>query len=331
MPRPGFNFLVCPDAELVKRREAALMAEHPPADGAWERHVFWADEGLGARFWETLTLQSLMGASRALVVRNAQSLNPSDWDKLSAPLARSNGQAWPFFCLEGPFERRGPKLPKALTKQKFWEFAQKRGWVWQSAGLTEQGILEMVRAWASARSLAMAPGAPEALAAVLPADASAIARELDKVALAVEPGAELLPDHAALVSFTPDMDIFAFLGALEKGAAPVDVWRKVLDSQLSSDDMIFPFLANLARETRIMWRLLAGDASDVRLPPFVIQAKTATARRLGWAGLARMWELMLAADLGIKSGERTPEQSLELLVGGLAGIFGHGAGAPGRR
>ena len=58
--RPGFSFLICPDAELA-RLEAAALLEQARADGDWRRAVYWGDEELPPAFWQDLTVPSLMG------------------------------------------------------------------------------------------------------------------------------------------------------------------------------------------------------------------------------------------------------------------------------
>ncbi|MGE4296592.1 MAG: DNA polymerase III subunit delta [Desulfovibrionaceae bacterium] len=338
--RPGFSFFVCPDAELIKARINELAAAHPPEGGAmggglmgggleggagapaWERHVFWGDEGLSPRFWECLTLTGLLGKPKLVVVRNAHALAAADWKELAATLNRPNAGAWPMFCLEKEFDRGKAKIPAHVTKLPFWTFAKKKKWIWESPGLSPQSIAEHVRGWARAKGFAFAPGGLEAIAAALPPDATAIARELDKLELALGPDGLVTPEMAGLITFSTDLDIFAFLAALQSGNAPAQVWRTVLSSDGPSGEMLFPFLSNLAREARIMWQLLHGDNDAVRLPPYVAKNKQALAGRLGPQGLARIWDMAMQADLGVKSGERKPDQALEILVAGLAELFG---------
>ena len=47
---------------------------------------------------------------------------------------------------------------------------------------------------------------------------------------------------------------------------------------------------------------------------------------LGFAGVARLWEIALAAEKGIKTGERSPEQAFEMLTADLFRLFGHRRG-----
>lgn len=347
MSRPGFCFLVCPDAALVKQRIAALLEQHPP-DGngggmlgaagpqAFERKVFWGDEGLGEAFWQALTLTDLFGRPKALIIRNAQNLDKEDkevWKKLAGPLSRHNAQAWPFFCLENEFERGKPKIPAALTKSKFWKFAQEKGWVWQSPGLGSKGLRAWLADWAKNKGFSFAPGALEALVGSMPTDATAIACELEKLELALEPGARIAPEMAGLLSHVPDMDIFTFIDALQNNRAPGMVWQKVLAHQLAGKGFLFQFLAMLVREARIMWQL-AHQEQGVRLPPSVLQAKQRTAQELGAQRIARIWDLALEAELRVKTGEAGEEQALEMLIADFSRLFSarpSGGGTAARR
>jgi len=112
----------------------------------------------------------------------------------------------------------------------------------------------------------------------------------------------------------------------------VEVWRKVLATQVGKDDgFLFQFVGMLIREVRILWQVASGETPVKGASPYMLRGKEATARRLGLARLTRILDLALEADLGVKTGERSPEQSLELLVAGLGQVFGAGDSAPGRR
>ncbi|THB67901.1 MAG: DNA polymerase III subunit delta [Desulfovibrio sp.] len=324
MSRPGFTFLACPDAELIRGRIDALAKEFPASGGmgqtSYERRVFWGEEGLPPAFWEGLTLQSLMGAPKLLVVRQANKLLAEHWRNLVPHLSRFHEQAWPMFCLEVEYKRNQPSVPKHITKHKFWTFAHKQGWVWQSPGLDARGLREMISAWAKAKGLTLERGVLDTLVEALPLNAAAVHQELAKLELAAQSNGAVDQRIAALVSFTPDMDVFAFIDALQRGTTPSETWRKILKSQLSGEEMCFSFLAMVLREARILWQLLFREGG-VRLPQRVLTAKQNLAKRLGPAKLARIWDLAWEAELGVKSGERSTDQALERLVAGLTELF----------
>ena len=119
-----------------------------------------------------------------------------------------------------------------------------------------------------------------------------------------------------------NMDGFAFLDALAGRGDPTAAWREIFDQSLAGEEMIFPFLGLLLYEARTMWRLAAGEGEAIRLPPSVRSRKEAMARRLGAAGLARVFEAAFTAEAGIKSGARRPDQAMEWLTAELFRILG---------
>ncbi len=324
MPRPGFTLCACPDSQLIKDHIDAQLDAYDSGQGAWQRHVFWGEEGLPPTFWEALTLQGLFATPKALVVRNAQNLSTDDWKTLSQALGSVNPLAWPFLCLEVPFEKGAPKLPKATTSLRCWAFAEKNGWLWKSEGLSPRDMRDFVSRWGTRHGAVIPPPALDALARNLPSDAMAATRELEKLSLAAEDGKTISPELAATIVRETELDIFAFISALQRGNAPDKVWNKVVRGH-ESDDGIFRFLAMLLREARILWQLLAGES--VYLPGQVRQSKEQLARSMGRARVARLWDLALEAEKGIKTGERIPEQAMEMLVAGLMSLFGGASAA----
>ena len=324
--RPGFYFCVCPDPELSRQKIRGLLQSFPPPSGSWQEAIFWAEDGLGDDFWQALTVQNLFGEHRAVILRGAQVLLTDDWRALSRSLAKTPPTVWPFLCLEGAFDSKGPKIPAALAKLKCWAFAKDKGWAWESPGLNASGLKDMVRDYCAAQGLKLAPGALEAIAAALPPDATAARLELDKIALA-SPGQELTPDSAAVVAHEPDIDVFAFLRAIEAqarsgGSGDQDflrAWRAVLLDEVSKDTMLFPFIGALTREARTLWQILFKE--KVFIPNYVLAEKQNLARSLGLRGVAALWDLALAAERGIKSGERKEDQALEALTAGLIALF----------
>lgn len=319
MAKDGFSFLVCPDGQLIRDRIDAQLTAHTGSNGPWERHVYWGDEGLPPKFWENLTLQGLFATPKALIVRNAQNLLTDDWKKLSAALSQSTPSSWAFLCLEVAFERGKAKVPAAVQKTPCWKFASKNNWVWESAGLDERNMQAFAKAWAEKRGVSFAPSALPAICAALPPDATAARNELEKLALMADEKGVISADTSALGDHSTELDIFGFIRAVQSGRQHDMVWRKVMSSQSANDGLVFQFLGMLQREARMMWQLLTGE--PVRLPPTVLQAKTQTAQKLRFRGIMRMWDLALEAEKGIKSGERSPDQAMEALIGGLLALF----------
>lgn len=327
MERPGFFFLACPDPEIIREKVDRLLAD---TGQDFDKAVFWGDEDIDASFWNALRVQSLLGGRRAVVMRRAEALPADFWPKLAPALRGYNDHVWPFFCLEGAFDRKGPKIPKGLAKQPYFAVAQKRKWLFVSPGLTRRDMAPRLSDWAARRRLGLGPGVAKALADALPLDLARADSELAKLELALGDRTEIETADLSLLSYHEGMDGFAFLDALASRRDPAAVWREIFDKELAGEEMIFPFIGLLLYEARTMWRLGAGEGGDVRLPPFIRQKKEAMARRLGSAGLARIFEAAFTAESGIKSGARRPDQAMEGLTAELFRIFGAAGGGKSR-
>ncbi len=311
--RPGFSFFVCPDGHMLRCALEEALAAWPPERGAWERHVFWGDEEPAPRFWELLSLEELFGASRAIVVRQAQLWPAAVWKKLSRAIARPSARAWPLFCLEGEWEKRRPRLPAHITRLRCFAFADGRGWVWRGEGLSERDLGRHVRARARALGLSFAPDALEQFCASVPPDGLAIENELRKLLL-MAGGATVDTAMTATAGWSPECNVFACIRRLEQGDL-AGAWRELARGE-DDDRLLFSLLALLARDWRLLWQLLAGE--DVRLHPSDAAAKRALAQRLGAAGVARGFAVLADAEWQVKSGRRSPAQALESLAVELA-------------
>ncbi len=321
MSRPGFSFLVCPDPELLRTRMAELLAEAGEEATAWERKSYWGDEELPARFWQDLGSANLMGGKTALVLRRAEKLKAEDWERFTTALRGFNQNVWPFFCLEGEWDRGKVSIPKALTKQKFWTVAEKKGWVWQQRGLTGEGMAAFVRKWTVGRGIKVRPEAQKPLCQTLPEDAGAADLELRKLELALGPGREIGLEQVALIAPTGEMDFFEFVSALSKQGATAEVWERVIQNHAETKTMLFQLTSHLASEARAWWMILSGEEGKVRGNPYALKYKAETARKVGLAGASAIFDYCLEAELEVKTGSMDEEQVLELLVSRLAALF----------
>lgn len=304
---------------LKRRLDAALQG----AGGKFTRQVFWGDaDDFGPAYWQALSTVSLFATPSVLVLRRAEAQGADFWEKLARPLSGFNEYVWPVFCLEGPQDpKKGYAPPKTLGARPYWKLARDKGWVWTSPGLTADTMLPMLTDWAASRRLRLGKDVARELARLLPADMTAAARELEKLELAAD--GEVRFEHLELVSFQAGMDTFAFVRALVEGRDASGVWRKILGNELAGDEgLVFAFLALMLRDARIMWQLLHGEDEGIRLWPRLRQEREAMARRLGVSGLARFWEAAMEAEWGIKSGQRTPDQAMEMLAAGLSALAG---------
>lgn len=320
MSKPGFNICVGPDPILLKDYIEEQARAWPPGPGQkWERYTFWGEEPLPADFWEKLTLQGLFQQPKLIILRKANELSADTLKKISAALGRADSQTWPFICFENEFEKGKAKIAAHVLKLKFFTFAKEKNWYREIPPLARDAKRAFVQKEAATLGLKLDPMDMERLLPALPQDAGAIRLELGKVALAADAGGKLTPEALSMLNFEPEMDIFAFLSALQSGKRPEEVWAQFSKGSDASDAGLFSFLAMLLREGRILWQLLAGE--PVFIPSHQQGNKTALARSLGYGGLSRIWDLALRAEKGVKTGERNPRQAFELLLADLFRLF----------
>jgi DNA polymerase-3 subunit delta len=293
---------------------ATALAAYASSGSAWQSHVYWGDEELPPAFWEHLTLPGLFATRRALVIRQAHALPAAVWKRVSSALASPKEHCWPFFCLEMAWEKGQPKVPAHVAKLKCLAHADSQGWVWRHAGLDDKSLRGFVHKEAQARGLRFEQGALELLCAGLIPDASAVSAELGKLELAAADGI-VSAELAAQATHMPAFDIFRFLRLVQGGGAR-NAWTDVLRARRENEGLIFPLLALLIREARLLWRILPGES--IRAHPVELDVKRKLAFRLGYNGLAKLFKLLFLADLSVKSGERQPEQALDALVADLS-------------
>lgn len=331
MSRPAYSLCICPDSHLQRVRLDALLAAHPPenADAAWQRHVFWGDDGLSPAFWEHLTLQGLFAVPKTLVIRNAQALPADTLGKQLSPallkLAPKTGSSlpspliWPLVCLEVGFEKGKPKVPAHIQKLPFWQEAEARGWIDATPPLAGKALGVFIRAEASRHGLVLRPAETSLLEEALPPDAALISSEIAKLSLMAYSDGSLPQNAVSAVGQNQELGIFELMRIVQQNGNAPAAWRRILEDRLSGENMVFAFVAIVLREARVLWQCLAGTPPP--LPPQVAMQKKIAAEALGFAGLSRLWEIALMADKGIKSGERGPEQAFEMLAAELFLLF----------
>lgn len=321
MVRPPYTLCLCPDSYLLRLRVESLLSTHPPSEGGgWQRFVFWGDEPLPQTFWEHLTLQGLFATAKALIIKNAQNIPAEGLRTLSAALLRSpSATVWPLVCFEVAFDHGKPKLAPHIQKLPLFQHAEKNNLLDITQGLAQANFTAFISKEAARLGINLTPVQASQLATLLPVNAQEAGNELAKLALCTTEDGRLPPNLGEIVGHTPELGIFELLRALQqKNSAPA-VWRRILEDQLGGDNMVFAFNSLVLREARTLWQILAGE--PVYLPPQAAAAKKALARSLGFSGIARLWELALQADKGIKTGERTPDQAFEAIAAELFLFF----------
>jgi DNA polymerase-3 subunit delta len=314
--RPGFVFCICPDGRLLKNEIAAMLAANS-AGQDWQKNIFWGDEALSDQFWEHMTLQGLIDAPRAVIVRNAHNIPADVWKRLSQTLARPPGNTWPFFCLEGQWEKGAAKIPAHISKQRCFEHAAANNWIWRHGGLESKNISSYIAMRAKKLNMRFAPGALEAWASILNPDAASIDNELEKLSLYATDGV-ISKEMTVLVDNTPAFDIFLLLRRLQGGQTKA-VWQSIQAQTQHNEDLIFPFIGLLLREARLLWQLKAGE--NPYLFPSDASVKRELSMRLGFASMAAIWDAAHTAELSVKSGQNTPLQALDRLIAELTLLF----------
>lgn len=325
MGRPGLLFLICPDAELIHEQVRAVMQG---AENA-ETKTFWGDDDkpLPGDFWQELQVIGLFSTPKALVVRRAHTLKAALWDQLGETLKSKSSDVTLFLCLEGEWTKNKPPVPAVISKRVIYKEADKHGLIWTQQGLTPQTMGKFVQDWAQREGFNFGPGALQALTQSLPPDARATRLELDKIALAAMneggKGGTVEAAHAELIAPHREMDFFQFTDMLSKGGDLGAIWKRVLQDHLKQpkDQMLFPLMASVAREARMMMLIATGEEGKVKAHPYVKKLKTPIARKLGPAKIARIYDLLLEAELGVKTGEHRPDQALDKLVARLSVLY----------
>ncbi len=157
----------------------------------------------------------------------------------------------------------------------------------------------------------------------MPADATAIDSELEKLRLAAYNvnKAENGQVHVEMIgsgSYIPESNIFVFMNHIYAGNLPA-AWAEIYKNQNDDDALLFPFLSFLSRDAKTLWQMLAAES--VNLPPKAVQEKRISAQRLGFSGVTKLFDYIVQAEFAIKSGEKTARQTLEILVTQLATLF----------
>ncbi|MDR2504433.1 MAG: DNA polymerase III subunit delta [Deltaproteobacteria bacterium] len=319
MPGKRASFNLCAASDPVLLMEF-IHGQLAATQINWHIRLFWGDDPLDNSFWEALTQQDLFQRPRAVVLRRAQNLLLEDLKKISAALGRVNTQIWPFICLETEFEKGRAKIPAALTRLQCCLFAKEKGWYKEIPPLDVRAKAAFIQKEAAALGLRPSREQMEQLTRALPQEAGPIRLEMEKLALASDPQGRPSPQAMQMLAQEPEMDVFAFLRGLQHGRQPEQIWLKFHKDSLNPQDAgLFGFLGLLLREARQLWQLLADE--PVNLSPYVLESKKNLALSLGRGTLARIWDLALQADKGVKSGERDPKQAFEFLLAELFRLF----------
>lgn len=308
--QPHFSILICGDSAILKEELERQISGWDDA----RRLVFWGDEEPREDFWSALQQVGLFSERRIVVIRQGELWHASVWKGISEALSRPHDGIWPIFCLEGPWEKGKPKIPTHIQKSGAYVQAERNQWIWSCPGLG-QNKSAYARNLAKKLGLKLPPDELSAFCAALPNDAAALSNELAKLHLVCDGGAvtrELLPP----TSDSLESDAFTLIRRLTEGDLPT-AWREL--ARDSDGSLLFFVIALLAREFRTLWQLTRGESP--RLYPSDAQRMRSMARKLSFSGIAAGFSALADADWHVKSGQMTPQQSLEHLCVAIVGLI----------
>ena len=314
--RPGFYFLICPDSFIVKKQIDTIVSSYLKNANQWKKHSFWGDEEPPKHFWDLLNLQGFFNSNNLIIIRQAHLWAQSTWKQLSQNLSKPIESCWLFLCLEGNWEKGKPKIPAHFNKLGCFNFAKDKNWIWQNEGITEKNIRSYINKRSKELNISFEADALNQFCVSIPPHAQAIECELQKFTV-LKPQTPINIEMTATSSWTAECNIFACIKNMENGNL-ANVWKELCKSN-DADSLIFQLMALLAREIRQLWQLLIGE--KVQIFPSELNAKKALAKKLGKHSLAKAMSLIATSEYIIKSGQRSPEQTLENLATEMTLLF----------
>ncbi len=316
--REGFFFCISPDEELIMEFVEQKIGSLP---GVWKKKLLWGDEDIREEFFRTFQASSLLGENTCLVVRRAHMLPPLFWEALTPLLRRFKPDIFPFFCLEGEWKRGRPLIPPELSKRKYYLLAQKRKWIFQKQGITPHELTNYIHKWAKNKDISISPEIMLSLIEILPLHLGRIKREMKKLELYLGEKKVLEMKDLEVISPFFKHNVFEFINRLERisPSSPQDLASTISQGLYTSHETILPLINLLFREARILWKLCMGE--DVNLPPWVMEKKRSLAKRMGTKALQKMWDILIEAEVILKTSSASPEETASQMLVELHHLF----------
>lgn len=322
-----FSFVFAEDSSLLlKKVEELSSAFFQKNIAPAKRYVFWGEkgeEGLDSDFWQKLTFPSLIESADFFIIRRAENLNVDTWKNISEALGVLRENAFVVLCVEAEWKAKEKKIPAYVTNiksQLCYTFAEKKSWNFYIPSLDARTIAFYIKDALKLRSLHCPQELFPRLLQIFPpnnAYAVAIDNTLDQLALVAENAELREEDFENFAPANPEVLFFDYIKYIENGTT-FKLWENLLLEQ-NAETMLFPFLALLNREARILWQILCGE--DVKLPSFVVNNKRAVAQKLRLTKVARIFMLTREADWAIKSGRKKAQQVMEELLADLGKLY----------
>ena len=319
MEIPGFYFCNCPDASLSKQHVDSLLESF---DGIWqnkvEKHVFWPDELADSKFWNTLTLQTLIPTPKLIIVRAAHTILAADWKKISSAVGVPRNAILPVFFLESAWEKGTAKIPAHITKLKCFEFAKKKNWKYDNIGINDNNISNYLVQEGKKVGLQFDRDTLNMLRETTIPDSLFIQNLFSQLSLFAEDGKITPQVISQVTAYAPEMVIFDLIRDMEN-ANFSNIWQRLALENDKGESFLFPLISLLARDARILWQANAGE--NPYLHPSIKEIKTRKAKKLGFSGIAEIFRIVLDADFSVKSGRNDPLQALEKVIVDYSSLF----------
>ncbi len=314
----GFYFYICPDHFLAKQHLENMLTSFPTSwQDNLEKHIFWPDEVDSSLFWNTLTLQNLSSKPKLILVRQANEILADQWKKISVSLGTPRPDILPIFFLEVPFDKGNPKIPAHIAKLKCYEFAKKKNWFYSDSGINERNIHSYLKKELQRANLQVEQEVFGKICENLIFDAYFIQLLIDQLSLLAEDGKINSSALAHLKVFTPEIKIFDLIRDMES-ANHISIWHKLNMEDDKGESFLFPLLALLNSNARKLWDICSGNTTQT-FPGN--NFKITQAKKLGFTGVSKIFQMVFEADLAVKSGSKTPLQSLEILIVSYSNLF----------
>ncbi len=311
----GFTFCICPDSMILQDYINELCSSYVE-EHTWEKYTYWGDEELEPIFWNQLTIQNIFEKNNILIIRNAHNIAIDIWKALSSILNKQNSNTWPIFCFEGAWERKQPKIPNNIQNLPCFLFAKKHGWIWSCSGIELSNIKKYIQKQADKLNITFTPETLNILTQKLPFQAATIQNELKKLALYSSEKFITEQDINILTTIS-SFDIFTIIDYIQKNKL-FELWKTLLIEESKNEEHLFYILAILRREAKKLWQLHVNECT---ISNTYDKTKKQLAMKIGSLNIIKLWDSIYSAEFSVKSGLKTPTQSLEILITELSSIF----------
>lgn len=319
MQMPGFYFCISPDVLLSKNHVQELVMSLPEnVQKNMVTYTFWPDDLKTDEYFEALTLQSLSAEFKLVVLRSAHTVLAADWKRISSLLATPRSYVLPVFFIESPWEKGVAKIPPVISKLKCFEFAKKQAWVYENIGINEKNIVNYLLKEAKNQNLQLDKEVLQLLSQSAIFDALSIQMLFSQLSLFSQDGDITKEIVTQITAQAPELALFDIIKDMENGNIR-KIWSRLSLESDKGESFLFPLIAILARDARILWQLRAGENPYVS--PYVKDYKAKQAKKLGFTGITKIFQIVLDADLAVKSGKNAPLQVLESVIISYSNLF----------